>query len=199
MPEFCPQCGCEYGKEGSHDKNVAVCPTTRLPLAESQTKPGVYSCVDWSLLFIAALIQFIIFFFVLGVILFPITLMNHEKFAHFDPPASFEQLVFYTFLFVLGGSLLGIIIYLPILSNGCRKTMFGIREGWNVCLMIFLCFISLCPLFGWIYGGINMSKTHHSEGRKKQALVLIIISSVSFVLTIVFTMFFMHLGVVAGK
>ena len=35
MPEFCPHCECEYGKEGSHDEKVEGCPVTGKPLEQS--------------------------------------------------------------------------------------------------------------------------------------------------------------------
>ena len=34
MSKFCPHCGCEYGKEDSHDENAVICTKTGLALAK---------------------------------------------------------------------------------------------------------------------------------------------------------------------
>ncbi|MCL2622306.1 MAG: hypothetical protein FWD31_01465 [Planctomycetaceae bacterium] len=50
MSNFCPHCGCEHEKKGCHDNDasVSVCPTSGLPLIESQTETNEYSHVDWN-------------------------------------------------------------------------------------------------------------------------------------------------------
>ena len=93
------------------------------------------------------------------------------------------------------GGIIGCIIGIMISSMIPYTTaclMVASEKKWSLPTgdMILLCFLSVIPLFGWIFGGISMSKAH-SEGRRTQGLVLIIISSVSFVLSIVFIMFFM--------
>jgi hypothetical protein len=61
----------------------------------------------------------------------------------------------------------------------------GLKEGWNIGLMILLCILAfLCPLFGWIFGGCNMNKEKYTEGRRNQAFALIIIASISFAMFI---------------
>jgi predicted nucleic acid-binding Zn ribbon protein len=59
----------------------------------------------------------------------------------------------------------------------------SIKQGWNAFLMVIWVLISfLCPLFGWIMGGINLNTEKNSEGRRNQAIALIIIVSAGFVL-----------------
>ena len=225
MSNFCPHCGCEYGKEGSHDNNVAVYPTSGLPLNRNQTK--IISTV-W------LRIKKIINFYFLSVGVMVITVTVFELFDHMrgHPNSIISSWHKNTFLSeqdtitfsnegyqdeldrisvvmlltlctmpIMYGAIGMICIFVPIITIMmiCKMIYKYAKKDWNTGLMILWCFLSVIPLFGWILGGINMSKTHHSEGRRKQALVLIIISSVSFVLSIVFTMFIMYLAVVAGN
>jgi len=49
--------------------------------------------------------------------------------------------------------------------------------------MILLCIVAvIMPLFGWIIGGLNMNSTKHSKERRQQALALIIIGVVFFLI-----------------
>ncbi|MDR0329019.1 MAG: DUF4339 domain-containing protein [Planctomycetaceae bacterium] len=56
-----------------------------------------------------------------------------------------------------------------------------LKEAWSTGLMVLFCILSaICPIFGWIMGGLNMSPSKHSEGRRNQALAMIIIGVVFF-------------------
>ncbi|MDR1382845.1 MAG: DUF1559 domain-containing protein [Planctomycetaceae bacterium] len=98
MSKFCPQCGCEYGKEGSHDENAIVCPATGIPL-----KRGAR----------------------------------------------------------------------PRANN---SNLGELKEGWNVGLFILFIFLTLVfwPV-GLILGGINLSPSKNTGGRRGQATALLVL------------------------
>jgi len=263
MSKFCPHCGCEYGKEGSHDKNVEFCTKSGLPLAETQAETNLVSkcphrdycdCYDYGdrvdcplfapdlpycwragYRFPGAVLGreihwvrtlFWTLMLACGLILLLRYLLGVPK-PYKD--ISFEDiwlsLVIYVVLFVV--SFLIVLYYGKAESSHAYYKFKGRFHSdeyskyierwwitqiyknyyfrypldyWSINEMILWCFLAfIFPLFGWICGGMNMRKTHNSEGHRKQALVLIIISSVSFALSIVFMMFVMYLGVVAGK
>ncbi|MDR1492839.1 MAG: hypothetical protein LBT05_08965 [Planctomycetaceae bacterium] len=103
MSKFCPHCGCEYGKEGSHDENAVICTNTGLPLGE-RNSPS-------------------------------------PKRSNFDS--------------------------------------YGLNESWNVGLFILFIFLTLIvPLVGIILGGMNLNSAKNTEGRRGQAITLLVLGIV---------------------
>ncbi|MDR1958511.1 MAG: hypothetical protein LBQ54_05655 [Planctomycetaceae bacterium] len=65
-------------------------------------------------------------------------------------------------------------------STGVRETDSEIKQSWNAGLFILFIFLTLlCPLVGWILGGISLSKAKCSEGRRQQGMTLVILGFVS--------------------
>ena len=53
----------------------------------------------------------------------------------------------------------------------------SLQEPWSGGVMFLFVLLSLAiPLFGWICGGLNMDKRKHSDGRRGQAIGLIIMA-----------------------
>ncbi|MDR1483351.1 MAG: hypothetical protein LBT09_00855 [Planctomycetaceae bacterium] len=73
----------------------------------------------------------------------------------------------------------------PKCGCGVAQNSPNIKQGWNAFLMVIWILLSFfCPLFGWIMGGINLNKEKNSEGRRAQAIALIVIATVGFVVWI---------------
>ena len=64
-----------------------------------------------------------------------------------------------------------------------RHTICGVgQKSWDTGLLVLYCILAfLLPPWGWFFGGTNMSK-RNSEERRNQALKLILIATIGFII-----------------